>query len=73
MYIFPKRNMTLARIKRNAVYDFFAEVFKLDKKMLDESKVTIEPESAMYSFGEKGELCFLKAPSVLLTKVAAYF
>ena len=66
MYIFPKRNMTLPN-KRNAVYDFFAEVFKLDKKMLDESKVTIEPESAMYSFGEKGAL-LLKAPSVLLTR-----
>lgn len=42
--------------KRNAVYDFFAEVFGLNKRMLDESKVTIEPEAAMYSFGEKGEL-----------------
>ena len=36
--------------KRNAVYAFFADVFNLDKKKLDESKVTIEPEKAMYAF-----------------------
>ena len=52
----PKEKHDFGPNKRNAVYDFFAEVFKLDKKMLDESKVTIEPESAMYSFGEKGAL-----------------
>lgn len=50
----PKEKHDFGPNKRNAVYDFFAEVFDLDKKMLDESKVTIEPESAMYSFGEKG-------------------
>lgn len=52
----PKEKHDFGPNKRNAVYDFFAEVFDLDKEMLDESKVTIEPESAMYSFGEKGEL-----------------
>lgn len=52
----PKERHDFGINKRNAVYDFFADVFNLDKKMLDESKVTIEPESAMYSFGEKGEL-----------------
>lgn len=41
--------------KRNAVYDFFAAVFGLDKRMQDETKVTIEPESALKSFGDKGE------------------
>lgn len=41
--------------KRNAVYDFFIQYFGLDKKMLDESKVTIEPIKDMLSFGEKGE------------------
>ena len=41
--------------KRQAVYDFFIPVFGLDKKMLDESKVTIEPEITMKSFGENGE------------------
>ena len=48
--------------KRNAVYDFFADVFHLDKKKLDESKVTIEPEAAMYSFAIRS-----------FDKVAAYF
>lgn len=42
--------------KRAAVYDFFINTFGLDKKMLDESKVTIEPEIALYSFGAKGEM-----------------
>ncbi len=41
--------------KRNPVYDFFARVFGLDKAMQDETKVTIEPENAMKSFGDKGE------------------
>lgn len=41
--------------KRTAVYDFFASVFQLDKKNIDEKKVTIEPEKAMYSFGDNGE------------------
>ena len=50
----PEEGHDFGPEKRNAVYDFFADVFKLDKKMRDESKVTIEPESALYSFGEKG-------------------
>lgn len=41
--------------KRKAVYNFFIQVFGLDRKMLDESKVTIEAEAAMHSFGDKGE------------------
>jgi len=41
--------------KRKAVYDFFVKAFSLNEKMLDETKVTIEPEKAMYSFGENGE------------------
>lgn len=41
--------------KRAAVYEFFASVFNLDKKMFDEKKVTVEPEVAMHSFGLKGE------------------
>ena len=47
--------------KRAAVYQFFASVFNLDSKMIDEKKVTIEPENAMYSFGEKGEKMPLNA------------
>ena len=68
----PKEKHDFGPNKRNAVYDFFAEVFDLDKKMLDESKVTIEPESAMYSFGEKGELLPENAIRSF-DKVAAYF
>jgi dienelactone hydrolase len=41
--------------KRLAVYDFMAKYLGLDMHALDESKVTIEKESAMYVFGEKGE------------------
>lgn len=52
----PKEGHDFGPNKRNAVYDFFAEAFGLDKKMQDESKVTIEPESALLSFGNKGEL-----------------
>lgn len=37
--------------KRQAVYDFFADVWNLDKSKLDESKVTIEPYENLYSFG----------------------
>lgn len=40
--------------KRNAVYDFFIDTFGLDRSKLDESKVTIEPFEAMYSFGPDG-------------------
>ena len=35
--------------KRNAVYDFFIDVFGLDRNMLDEDKVTIEPDDALKS------------------------
>lgn len=42
--------------KREPVYAFFAKVFHLDISKKDESKVTIEPQKAMLSFGEKGEL-----------------
>ncbi len=42
--------------KRNAVYNFFCTVFALDKGAIDETKVTIEPYEALYSFGKAGEL-----------------
>ena len=35
--------------KRQAVYDFFIDVFHLDRSMLDEDKVTIEPEDQLKS------------------------
>ncbi|MFT3751528.1 MAG: DUF3826 domain-containing protein [Paludibacter sp.] len=41
--------------KRKAVYDFFMSTFSLDRNKLNETKVTIEPKEAMYSFGSKGE------------------
>jgi len=48
--------------KRVALYDFLAKHFKLNADVVkdkngryDESKCTIEPEKAMYVFGEKGE------------------
>jgi len=33
--------------KRQAVYDFFAEIWGLDKDQIDESKITIEPAEAL--------------------------
>ena len=33
--------------KRQANYDFFARVFGLDRTMIDETKVTIEPRRMM--------------------------
>jgi hypothetical protein len=48
--------------KRIALYNFIGKHFKLDMKAvkdaagkIDESKVTIEPEAAMYVFGPHGE------------------
>jgi hypothetical protein len=35
--------------KRQAVYEFFADVFGLDRSMIDENKVTIESEEVMRS------------------------
>lgn len=52
----PKEKHDFGPNKRNPVYDFFGDVFQLDKSKIDETKVTVEPEEAMYSFGVKGEL-----------------
>jgi sugar phosphate isomerase/epimerase/dienelactone hydrolase len=48
--------------KRTAVYEFMAKYLKLDLKAIqdaagkiDESKITIEPEQALFVFGDKGE------------------
>jgi len=43
----PKEQHDFGINKRMPVYNFFADVFKLNKNMLDESKVTIENEDAM--------------------------
>ncbi|UYQ95539.1 TIM barrel protein [Chitinophaga horti] len=41
--------------KRAAVYAFMAKHLRLDTAKADESTITIEPEQAMYVFGDKGE------------------
>ena len=45
----PNERHDFKENKRNAVYDFFIDVFGLDRTMLDESKVTIEPDEALKS------------------------
>lgn len=52
----PEEKHDFGPNKRNPVYDFFGDVFSLNKNMIDEAKVTIELEEAMYSFGKNGEL-----------------
>lgn len=52
---FPTEGHDYGISKRNAAYDFIAKHFNLDINAVDESKVTIEKESQMYAFGEKGE------------------
>ncbi len=43
----PKERHDFGPNKRNAVYRFFIDTFKLDESKLDESKVTIEEENAL--------------------------
>ena len=50
----PEEGHDFGPNKRRPVYDFFAEVFALDKSKLDENKVTIEPQEALLSFGVGG-------------------
>ena len=45
----PNERHDFRENKRNAVYDFFIDVFHLDRSMLDESKITIEPEETLKS------------------------
>ena len=45
----PNEHHDFGPNKRQAVYDFFIDVFKLDRKMLDESKVTVEKEEVLKS------------------------
>lgn len=51
----PEEGHSFGINKRTGVYNFFISTFSLDAKMLDESKVQIEDEKAMLSFGEKEE------------------
>ena len=44
-----KERHDFGKNKRQAVYDFFIDVFGLDRSMLDESKIEIEPDNALKS------------------------
>jgi len=45
----PNERHDFRENKRNAVYDFFIDVFGLDRSMLDESKIEMEPDEALKS------------------------
>ena len=45
----PNERHDFRENKRQAVYDFFIDVFGLDRTMLDESKIEIEPEETLKS------------------------
>ena len=45
----PNERHDFGKNKRQAVYDFFINVFGLNRDMLDESKVTIESEEQLKS------------------------
>ena len=45
----PNERHDFKENKRQAVYDFFIDVFGLDRSMLDESKITIELDEALKS------------------------
>jgi hypothetical protein len=58
----PKEGHDYGINKRTALYEFVAKHFNLDISKIkdkdgkiDESKVTIEPQTAMYVFGDHGE------------------
>lgn len=53
-YHYPAEGHDFGINKRKAVYDFFAEVFGLDRTMIDEEKVTLEGEELLL-FGKGGE------------------
>ena len=45
----PKERHDFGPNKRKAVYDFFIDVFGLDRSKLDEDKITIEPDDTLKS------------------------
>lgn len=45
----PNERHDFGKNKRQAVYDFFIDVFALDRAMLDESKIEIEPDEQLKS------------------------
>lgn len=50
-YHYPDDRHDFGSNKRNAVYDFFAKVFKLDSTKIDETRVDVEPAVVLQSFG----------------------
>ncbi len=44
-----KERHDFGKNKRQAVYDFFIDIFSLDRTMLDEDKIEIEPDEALKS------------------------
>ena len=55
-YHYPAEGHDFGPSKRTAVYDFFAEVFALDRSRADESKLTVEPKERLLLFGPDGTL-----------------
>lgn len=55
-YHFPDEGHDFGWNKRQAVYDFFAEVFRLNRAKVDESAVTIEQKEQLQLFGKEGSL-----------------
>ncbi len=45
----PNERHDFGKNKRQAVYDFFIDVFQLNREMMDESKIEIEPDNALKS------------------------
>ena len=45
----PNERHDFKENKRQAIYDFFIDVFGLDRSMLDETKIEIEPDEALKS------------------------
>jgi hypothetical protein len=51
----PNEGHSFGINKRNGVYDFFVKTFGLDANMLDQTKIQIESQETLLSFGENGE------------------
>ncbi len=52
---FPNEGHDYGTNKRKAMFDFIAQQFNLNITAADEMNVTIEKETAMYVFGDKGD------------------
>lgn len=54
-YHFPTEGHDFGYNKRQAVYDFFARVFSLNRERADETKLTVEPMEDLLLFGKDGK------------------